>query len=329
MMTLFSARWRVADSLEALASRFFATVGMVEPAGYRAVEVLLNESVQPQFGGHEYLLLAFSPEAAHEHADAELLTYGSPLLDVMAGVATNRGNAIHLYLNSLQPTTGRTLEKVRAQTRLPGHLLETGEERLLLFHQALFRFKVSFVNDEREELFRDVAVDLQTGWTTLRLGEEVLQSYCSTEAMAGRELRLRLSLRQAWETATGKLREGVAAKVKEQEERLKGACLAEQRQVAEHYQAMVTRLEAGRSRKGADPEQIDARVRATRADQELRLRDLEKRYRLGLELTLTQLSLVSYLKATVPLRLQQGKEVKLGVAVWDSLVREGYFAALP
>ncbi len=318
----------MADSLEALASRFFGTVGVVEPVGYRAIEVLLDESVQPHFGGHEYLLLAFSPETAHEQANAELLTYGSPLVDVMAEVATKRGNAVHFYLNS-QPTTGRTLEKVRAQTRLPGHLLQAGEERLRLFHHALFRFRVSLIGEEREEFFRDLLVDLHTGWATLRLEEQALRSFGSMEPPANPELRLQLSLQQAWQTATEKLRVDMAAEVKAHEDLLRMACIAEQRQVAEHYEAMIARLEAGKARRGADPERIDAKVRATRADQELRLRDLEKRYRLGLEIVLTQLALVSYLKATVPLTLQQGKEARPGVAVWDSLTREGYFAPLP
>ncbi len=90
------------ENLESLASRFLATVGVVEPAGYRTIEVLLDERAQPYFGGRERLLLAFSPEAFHEHPDAELITYGSSFLDTMAEVATLRGNAIHLYLNGLQ-----------------------------------------------------------------------------------------------------------------------------------------------------------------------------------------------------------------------------------
>lgn len=318
----------MADGLEPLASRFFMSVGMVEPAGYRSIEVVLDESVQPYFGGHSYLLLAFTPEAAHEHAGAEVLTYGSPLLDTMAELATTRGNASHLYLNSLKPTTGRTLEKVRAQVRLPGHLLSTGPEHLMLFHHALFRFKVSFIGEEREELFRDVAVDLHTGWATIGMEAQDLRSYGSQDAISGRELNLRLSLRQACGTAISSLQGSAAARVKDHQDLLRAACLAEKGQVVEHYQTLVARIEAGKARKGADPERLDARIRATQVDQGLRLQDLEKRYRLSLEFTLTQLALVSYLKAVVPLRLQQGKEARSGVAVWDSLTREGYFAAL-
>jgi len=66
---------------------------------------------------------------------------------------------------------------------------------------------------------------------------------------------------------------------------------------------------------------LNARIRATWADQEFRLQDLEKRHQLVIEITLTQLAMVNYLKAAVPLRLQQGKEIRPGMAGSDSLTR--------
>jgi hypothetical protein len=52
-----------------------------------------------------------------------------------------------------------------------------------------------------------------------------------------------------------------------------------------------------------------------------RPRVLEKRHQLVIEITLTQLAMVNYLKAAVPLRLQQGKEIRPGMAGSDSLTR--------
>ncbi|MBI4334058.1 MAG: hypothetical protein HY673_22570 [Chloroflexi bacterium] len=315
------------DSLEALAGRFFSTVGVVAADGYRTMEVLLDEAAQPHFGGHDYLRLAFSPEAAREHPDAELLTHGSPLLDTMARVAVHRGSAAHFYLGDVQRSTGRTLEKVRDQIRLPGHILEAGEEQVLLFHHALFRFRVTFTGEEREEIFRDVMVDLHTGWSTFRLQEQDLRLHGSTTA-AGRELGLALCLEGAFREAVEKLQKDMAGQVPAREELLRRACYAEQKQLTEHYEAMVARLEAGKARKGADPERIEAKISVTRADRERRLQDIEKRCRLDLEIALAQLALVTYPKAVAPVRLQQGKEAKTGLAVWDSLVREGYFSLL-
>ena len=62
-----------------LSNRFFASVGLVEPAGYHAIEVVLDDRVRQHFGGRDHLVVAFSPDAARETPNAELLTYGSPL----------------------------------------------------------------------------------------------------------------------------------------------------------------------------------------------------------------------------------------------------------
>jgi hypothetical protein len=318
----------VVEDLGSLASRFFATVGIVEPAGYRTIEVLLDERAQANFGGRERLLLAFSPETFHENPEAELVTFGSSFLDTMAEIATLRGNAIHFYLNGLQPTTGRTLEKVRGQARIPGHLVEAGEEQLLLFHHGLFRFKVSLTGEEREEFFQDLLVDLHTGWTTSQINEQSLRLWASGEPALKREMSLHLSLARANQVARDKLREEIGPRVRQYQEDLQTAYQAEQKQVTEHYQTMIARIVAGKTRKGADPERLEAKIQATRADLELRLQDLEKRYGLGLEINLVQLALVSYPKAAVPLRLQRGKEIRPGLAIWDSLTRQGYISEL-
>jgi len=129
---------------------------------------------------------------------------------------------------------------------------------------------------------------------------------------------------QSYHAAQEKLREDLVPQIKLHEEELKIACQVEQKQVSEHYQTMIARIEDGKIHKGSDPEHLNARIRAIHADQELRLQDLEKRYQLVIEITLTQLALVSYLKAAVPLRLQQGKEIRSGMAIWDSFTRQGY-----
>jgi hypothetical protein len=318
----------VIENLESLASRFFSTVGIVEPAAYRTIEVLLDERAQTNFGGRERLLLAFSPETFHENSEAELVTFGSSFLDTMAEVATLNGNALHLYLNGLQPTTGRTLEKVRGQARIPGHLVEAGEEQLLMFHHALFHFKILLTGEEREEFFQDLMVDLHTGWTASQINEQSLRLFASGELILKREMSLHFSLVQAYRVAREKLSEEIAPRVKQYQEVLQTAYQVEQKQVTEHYQTLIARITAGKTHKGADPERQDAKIEATRADLELRLEDLEKRYGLGLEINLVQFALVSYQKAVVPLRLQQGKEIRPGIAIWDSLTRQGYISEL-
>ena len=288
----------------------------------------MEEGMRDYFGGRDHLLLAFSPDAARENAQAELLTYGSPLLDAMVKAANVKGNTAHLYLIDLHTSAGRTLEKVKNHARIPGHLVEAGKEEAFLYHHALLRFKVSLIGEAREEVFHDVAVDLHTGWATSKLAGQNLQLYASPEPMVCREIRTRLSLWEACTVALEKLRQTLDPLVKVQKDTLKVSCEFEMKQVEEHYQAIIARLEAGRSRKGASADRIDDKIKATQEDRERRLKDVAKRYQLRVELVLTQAALVSYPKMTVPVRLQQGKEIKPGLVIWDSLVHEGYFAIL-
>ena len=55
----------------------------------------------------------------------------------------------------------------------------------------------------------------------------------------------------------------------------------------------------------------------------MRLEDVERRYSLAVEVALVQIAVVSYPKMVVPLRLQQGKDERLGIAAWDPLVHRG------
>ena len=87
-------------------------------------------------------------------------------------------------------------------------------------------------------------------------------------------------------------------------------------------------LKTSKDRKGANLDRIEDKIRSTTLDREMRLEDVERKYRLGVEVALVQLAVVSYPKVIVPVRLEQGKDQKLGVAVWDPLVHQGYFYAL-
>ena len=90
----------------------------------------------------------------------------------------------------------------------------------------------------------------------------------------------------------------------------------------------LANAKTSKDRKGANLDRIEDKIRSTALDREMRLEDVDRKYRLGVEVALVQLAIVSYPKVIVPVRLEQGKDQKLGVAVWDPLVHQGYFYAL-
>lgn len=111
------------SSLEDVALRFFNHVGVVEPAGYRTVEVLLDDAMRGYFDGRDHLVITFSTEVARENPEAQVLSYGSPLLESMTEASLALGDAAHLYLNGFNLSKGRTLEKVRSTPAFPGTFL--------------------------------------------------------------------------------------------------------------------------------------------------------------------------------------------------------------
>ena len=316
------------NRLDDMAQRFFSTVGLLEPAGYQVTEVLLGNKVKDYFGGRDYLRFTSSTEIAREDPQVEALTYGSALLEAMTEAALALGYASHFYLRGLSLTMGRTLEKVRLHTRIPGRILSAGREEPYLHHHSVFRFKVALVADSREETFEDVAVDLHSGWATTRMGTAALQLYGSQEPELSPETAVVLSLSEACSRALEVLQRPIASRAQAKQLSLHAAASEEKAQITHHYQTIIQRLEAGKGRKGANIERIDDKVRTTLLDRDRRLEDLERKYRVGVEVTLVQMAIVSYPKVALPLLLQQGKEQRPGMAVWDPLVHEGYFYPL-
>ena len=313
----------MSSRLDDLARRFFEGVGVVDTVGYRITEVLLGDGVRDYFGGRDYLRFSSSVDVAREHPDVEVLAYGSSLLQALTDAALASGAATHFYLKGLHVTSGRTLQKVAQHARIPGHILATGQEKAFLHHHSAFRFKVALVADGREEALHDVAVDLHSGWTT-RWDWSALELHASTDADFYPETPVLLSLTEACERALVAAQRDFAPAVQAKQLALRSATSQEKAQGEAHYQAIIERLEAGKVRKGANLDRIEDKVRSALLDKQHRLQDVERRYQLGVEVTLAQLAIVSYPKLTVPLLLLQGKEKRTAVAVWDPLVHQGY-----
>lgn len=318
----------MSSRLDDLARRFFDTVGAVDSAGYRIAEVLLGDGVKDSFGGRDFLRFTSSVEVARENPDVEVLAYGSSLLQALTDAALASGAASHFYLKGLHLTSGRTLHKVAQHARIPGHILATGKEEAYLHHHAAFRLKVALVADGREETLQDVAVDLHSGWIA-RLDWSALELHASADAELYPETPISLSLMEACQEALQAAQRDHAPTAQAKQLALRAAASEEKAQVERHYQAIIDRLQAGKGRKGANVDRIEDKVRSALRDRERRLQDVERRYQLTTEVTLDQLAVVSYPKPVVPLLLLQGKDKRLGVAVWDPLVHQGYCYLLP
>src|ERR1700757_2356582 len=147
--------------LESFVTHFYTSIGsVVEQVGYKTIEVLIPEGYKKYFGGKDHLKLTFEGDVSREDPESELITFGSSVLDTIIELSRNMGKISHLYITDLIITTGRTLEKVSKYLNLRGLHIKRVEERVFLYHHILFRFRISFTTDEKEEEFSAIAVDL-------------------------------------------------------------------------------------------------------------------------------------------------------------------------
>jgi hypothetical protein len=126
----------------------------IEPQVY---DVLWPDQTQP-------LRLTFDPEALPEHPEAQLLTFGLPLLDELLGAAQVRGQVAHIYYDALNLQPYRLEQQVRRELTVPaGTELELSLPRPSYVAHTVFWFEASFLGDEKTQAVVSAAVDRRYG----------------------------------------------------------------------------------------------------------------------------------------------------------------------
>jgi hypothetical protein len=312
--------------LESFVTHFYTLIGsVVEQTGYKSIEVLLPESYKEHFGGKDDLKLVFEGDVARENPESELMTFGSPVLDTIIELSKEMGKISHLYITNLNITTGRTFEKVSRHLNLKGlHIKEVKEveERVFLYHHILFRFRISFITDEKEEEFSEIAVDLHTGDINQGLSERFNSLFTSEEPETHiPELRTNVTLWDAYLKASRDLASRIEPKIKTRNDDLARIVEKEKAQIIRHYDDMVRELEALKERKGANLERIKNKIRATLIEKERRIKDIENKYKLMTQVKPIGALIISYPKPTSILYVRSREGERVLIAAWDTIAQ--------
>jgi hypothetical protein len=135
----------------------------IEPQVYDVLLPIAG-SAEPPGVDRELLRIAFDPDAIPEHPGAQLVSYGTPLIDRLLADAIERGRCVTLYLIGLNLTPHDLAGRVRRLLTLPaGASLHVQRVRQLHFTQAMFWFQATFVSDQKEHEIVPAAVDLHYG----------------------------------------------------------------------------------------------------------------------------------------------------------------------
>lgn len=156
------------DGLRRLSVDVLRAVGAeVEEVPGGLLDVLVPEVHQVRLGGDGFLRLAFDPEVAAAHPDAQYVAVGSPLAESIVVLGQRLGVAARWYINGLRWSRRQAIrfDRWTSQVKLTNarFLPGSGVEFPFACHHVLYNFKVAYVSDEKREELRTVVVDGSSG----------------------------------------------------------------------------------------------------------------------------------------------------------------------
>jgi hypothetical protein len=275
------------DPLEQFLIEYVEAVGgladQIEPQVY---DVLMPDAETPQ-------RIAFDPDALPEHRSAQLLTFGSALLDDLLGRAQRRGRTGNVFLDDVHLTPHALNQRIARDLILPDPVTMRIENmRLLYVTHSLFWFEVTYLADEKEQALHPIAVDRYYG-RQVRYLDELLDGDRLTDARRWAFADAKsLPLHQAYLAAREAVVRTIRAEVNTRQHHARTR-LAEQTERMKRYYAdlcaeLAERIEKATAR-GDETQSLRLRQDALNREEALRLEELDRKAELRVHLKLVNL----------------------------------------
>jgi len=250
----------------------------VEPQVY---DVLWPDADEP-------VRLTFDPEALPEHPAAQLVTFGSLVLDQLLERAHGRARVGLAYLDVAPPTAETVVVQVRRDLRLPDQAaLRLDSARPLYVTHTVFWLEATYAGDAREQVLYSAAVDRYYGrfarhleplLDDRRLADARLWAYPDAPS---------LPLGHAYEMARDRVLRTVAAEAASRSRAIRAASDRQSQRTVRYFTDLRAELRqrlektAGRSDQG---ESLRLRLEAVDREEAVRLEDLRRMAALRVEL---------------------------------------------
>lgn len=272
-----------------------AVGGLADEIEPQVFDVLMPDAGDPAFSAWAETpqRIALDPDALPEHPSAQLLTFGSALLDELLARAKARGQIglaflddVHLHPHTLAQRVARDLVLADPLT------LQVENVRPLYVTHSVFWFEVTYLGDEKEQALYQIAVDRYYG-RQVRYLDELLngERFTDTRRWAFADAKSR-PVDRAYHTARDAVVRTVSAEVNTRLHQTQ-ARLVEQTEQMKRYYAdlraeLVERIERATAR-GDEVESLQLRQDALNREEAVRLDELARKAQLHIQLKLVNL----------------------------------------
>jgi len=319
----------MAEDFRHFTSRILEHWGAAVETDREALEALLPPELAARLGMAEHVRLRFSPQdrngSAAAPTEGQLLTYGSPVLEKVLSLLTDKGTVAAVELQGLylkQAAPGPEIERLFQPLNARGKFVSAGAAAV---PYGIFNFRYTAVSDEKTEGLVSVALNgrslaevsgvahrwHEVEWRERSQEEGPLASAHPVEAVYQRACRL----------AQGHISRTLSEFHHSRERRL-GRDI---QRLQEYYLGMAREIRARLQKKGLSGEEAEreeAKAAAAERELQIKVRDLEDKYAVR-----AQVSFVSFLSLAMPVltacvsyqRRQAFRELTF---FWNSLLKE-------
>ena len=295
--------------------------GLLEEIEPQVYALLLPEMQEP-------LRLTVNPEALPEHPKAQLLAFGSAVLDDLLARARSMGRVVTAYVQDVNLAPHGLEQRLNREFAVPeGVTLHVNGTAPRHVTHSVFWFKVTYMSDSKEEAVFTVGLDRYYGRQVKYL----------TEVMAGGRLVEQrvlavpdappIPLDETYVIARSRLLRTLSADANIRSGELQARLSSQRARLRSYYEDLKEELTERREKllmKEEDPAPIDGRLAALRREEALRIEELDKQSILRAELRLVnvlhikipRLFLAVRAAAAPKMRLQTPKSMTL---TWDPL----------
>jgi hypothetical protein len=296
----------------------------IEPQVY---DVVLPEgtTLPPGRGiGEGMVRLAFDPEALPEHPNAQLASFGTPLVDHLLNDAILRGRGGQFYFIGLNLQPHDLHATLRRSLHVAPASIQIERMRALLFPQVLFWFQAAFVSDQKEQLILPVAFDLHYGREVRHLDRLLQSSHLAEHPAMPLPSARTMSLQAGYQLAREQLLRSLASLGNNRGRELRERSDLQIARIKRYYADLRAELDE-QKRRARNAEEAAARhaerLAALNREEQLRVAELRQKSLLHVDLRLLQLLRIEQPKLLLHVLLQTDGHVpaKLEV-VWDPLL---------
>ncbi len=277
--------------------------------------------------------LTFDPEALPEHPSAQLVSFGTPLVDRLLNDALQRGRAGQFYMVGLNLQPHDLPARLRRSLQVAPATIQVDRVRALHFPQVVFWFQAAFVSDQKEQIVLPVAVDLHYG-REVRHRDELLDPARLAERPSPPLPSARASsLNSGYRLARGQILRSVAALANSRGRELAERCDIQISRLNQYYADLRTEL-SEQKRRAHNAEEAATRhterLAALAREEQTRAAELRQKSVLHVDLRLLQLLRIEQPKLLVTVVLSAPDHTPGRLeAVWDPLLEVVEAVACP